>query len=192
MTMEATTAKIPLRNVVDIRASRLNAAVNTMAHAEAKFLEIADAYFMVAPISRPPSALRKTTAQTARGNFIACAAQFLGAQGRTNRNVTRLSCSCRAQKPSSVFCARFFKIFSKKTFAKPDKRPDAKQAAAPAATAAAPALVVAEEAMLCMRTSTQPAMSKGCDAHCVFDNLRPSKGTEKSAVKSVLDCDNER
>ena len=153
MTMLATTARMPLRNVADSLASRLSAAVNTMAHAEAKFLEIADAYFMVAPISKPPSAFRKITAQTCGGNFIACAAQFLGAQGRTNRNVTKLSCNCRAQKPSSVFCARFFRIFSKNTFAKPDKRPDAKQAAAPAATAAAPAFVVADdEAMLCMRT----------------------------------------
>ena len=190
--MEATTAKIPLRNVVDIRASRLNAAVNTMAHAEAKFLEIADAYLMVAPISKPPSAFRNTTAHTCGGNFIACAAQFLGAHGRTNRNVTKLSCNCRAQKPSSVFWARFFKIFSKNTFAKPDNRPDAKQAAAPAATAAAPAFDADDEAMLCMRTSTQPAMSKGCDAHCVLDSLLPNNGTEKSAVNNVLDCDNDR
>ena len=55
MTMLATTARMPLRNVADSLASRLNAAVNTMAHAEAKFLEIADAYFMVAPISKPPA-----------------------------------------------------------------------------------------------------------------------------------------
>ena len=103
MTMEATTAKMPLRNVADSLASRLSAAVSTMAHAEAKFLEIADAYLIVAPMSKPPSAFRKTTAQTARGNFIACAAQFLGAHGSTNKNVTKLSCNCRAQKPSSVF-----------------------------------------------------------------------------------------
>ena len=56
----------------------------------------------------------------------------------------------------------------------------------------APALVVADEAMLCIKTRTQPAMSRGCDAHCVFDSLLPSKGTEKSAVNNVLDCDNDR
>merc|ERR1719171_2705309 len=135
-------------------------------------------------MSRPPSAFKNTTAQTARGSFIACVAQFLGAQGRTNKNVTRLSCNCRAQKPSSVFWARFFRIFSKKTFAKPDNKPDARQAAAPAATAAAPAFDADDEAMLCINTSTQPAMSKGCDAHCVFDSLRPNNGTEKSAVNN--------
>ena len=37
-----------------------------------------------------------------------------------------------------------------------------------------------DEAMLCMRTRTQPAMSKGCDAHCVFDNLRPSKARRRA------------
>ena len=58
MTMLATTARMPLRNVADSLASRLKAAVNTMAHAEAKFLEIADAYLIVAPISSPPSALK--------------------------------------------------------------------------------------------------------------------------------------
>ena len=77
MTMEATTARMPLRNVADSLASRLSAAVRTMAHAEAKFLEIADAYLIVAPINKPPSAFRKTTAQTARGNFGVCATQFL-------------------------------------------------------------------------------------------------------------------
>merc|ERR1711943_20096 len=143
-------------------------------------------------MSKPPSAFRKITAHTCGGSFTACAAQFRGAHGRTKRNVTKLSCSCRAQKPSSVFCARFFRIFSKNTFAKPDKRPDAKQAAAPAATAAAPAFDADDEAMLCMSTRTQPAMSKGCDAHCVFDSLLPNSGTEKSAVNNVLDCDNER
>merc|ERR1719171_1921807 len=127
-------------------------------------------------MSRPPSAFKNTTAQTARGSFIACAAQFRGAQGRTNKNVTRLSCSCRAQKPSSVFCARFLRIFSKKTFAKPERRPDARHAAAPAATAAAPAFDADDEAMLCINTKTQPAMSKGCEAHCVLDSLLPSKG----------------
>ena len=105
---------MPSLNWPDARASAATAAVRTMAIADAKFFEIADAYWIVAPMSRPPTALQRTTVQT-RGVNLASSPRSVEQAGRAGTVQSAVSSESWSWRGQNAPVPLFFplRIFSK-------------------------------------------------------------------------------